>query len=161
LKHRYQLGYKTLCREDNDSISWRRFCRIGLDQPVPHPTTLVKLVGRAGPAVIEQLNAALLAKLAGDKLLRCRKLRIDTTVVGANVAYPTDLGLLARAVGKLHTTAKRVQAAGGATRTRVRDRRRAARRRAREVAQAMRARTGDAKQVVFAVTRQVAALAEA
>jgi transposase, IS5 family len=107
LKHRYQLGYKTLCREDNDSISWRRFCRIGLDQPVPHPTTLVKLVGRAGPAVIEQLNAALLAKLAGDKLLRCRKLRIDTTVVGANVAYPTDLGLLARAVGKLVTTAKR------------------------------------------------------
>jgi IS5 family transposase len=161
LKHRYQLGYETLCREVNDSISWRRFCRIGLDQPVPHPTTLVKLVGRAGPAVIEQLNAALLAKLAGDKLLRCRKLRIDTTVVGANVAYPTDLGLLARAVGKLHTTAKRVQAAGGATRTRVRDRRRAARRRAREVARAMRSRTGDATQLVFAVTRQVAALAEA
>jgi IS5 family transposase len=161
LKHRYQLGYETLCREVNDSISWRRFCRIGLDQPVPHPTTLVKLVGRAGPAVIEQLNAALLAKLAGDKLLRCRKLRIDTTVVGANVAYPTDLGLLARAVGKLVTTAKRVQAAGGATRTRVRDRRRAARRRAREVARAMRSRTGDATQLVFAVTRQVAALAEA
>jgi transposase, IS5 family len=161
LKHRYQLGYETLCREVNDSISWRRFCRIGLDQPVPHPTTLVKLVGRAGPEVIEQLNAALLAKLTGDKLLRCRKLRIDTTVVGANVAYPTDLGLLARAVGKLHTTAKRVQATGGATRTRVRDRRRAARRRAREVARAMRSRTGDAKQLVFAVTRQVAALAEA
>jgi IS5 family transposase len=112
LKHRYQLGYETLCREVDDSISWRRFCRIGLDQPVPHPTTLVKLVGRAGPEVIEQLNAALLAKLAGDKLLRCHKLRIDTTVVGANVAYPTDLGLLARAVGKLVTTAKRVQAAG-------------------------------------------------
>jgi transposase, IS5 family len=161
LKHRYQLGYETLCREVNDSISWRRFCRIGLDQPVPHPTTLVKLVGRAGPEVIEQLNVALLAKLAGDKLLRCHKLRIDTTVVGANVAYPTDLGLLARAVSKLVTTAKRVQAAGGATRTRVRDRRRAARRRAREVARAMRSRTDDAKQVVFAVTRQVAALAEA
>jgi len=82
-------------------------------------------------------------------------------VVGANVAYPTDLGLLARAVGKLVTTAKRVQAAGGATRTRVGDRRRAARRRAREVARAMRSRTGDATQIVFAVTRQVAALAEA
>ena len=163
LKHRYQLGYETLCREVSDSISWRRFCRIGLDQPVPHPTTLVKLVGRAGAATIEQLNAALLAKLAGDKLLRCHKLRIDTTVVSANVAYPTDLGLLARAVGKLVATAKRVQAAGGATRTRtrIRDRRRAARRRSREVARAMRARTGDAKQVVFAVTRQVAALAEA
>jgi hypothetical protein len=29
---------------------------------MPHPTTLVKLVRRAGPEVIEQLNAALLGK---------------------------------------------------------------------------------------------------
>jgi transposase, IS5 family len=82
-------------------------------------------------------------------------------VVAANVAYPTDLGLLARAVDKLATTAKRVQAAGGASRTRIRDRRRAVRRRAHEVARAMRSRVGDAKQVVFAVTGQVAGLAEA
>ncbi|PIB11240.1 hypothetical protein B1C81_05315 [Streptomyces sp. HG99] len=26
LKHRYQLGYETLCREVADSLSWRRFC---------------------------------------------------------------------------------------------------------------------------------------
>jgi IS5 family transposase len=70
LKHRYGLGYESLCREVADSISWRRFCRIGLDRPVPHPTTLVKLVGRAGPEIIEQLNAALVAKLAAGKLLR-------------------------------------------------------------------------------------------
>ena len=70
LKHRYQFGYETLCREVADSISWRRFCRIGLDRPVPHPTTLVKLVRRAGPEVIAQLNGALLGKLAADRLLR-------------------------------------------------------------------------------------------
>ena len=28
LKHRYQLGYESLCREVADSLSWRRFCRI-------------------------------------------------------------------------------------------------------------------------------------
>jgi transposase, IS5 family len=56
LKHRYGLGYERLGREVADSISWRRCCRIGLDRPVPHPTTLVKLVGRAGPETIEQLN---------------------------------------------------------------------------------------------------------
>jgi len=38
LKHRYGLGSESLCREVADSISWRRFCRIGLDRPVPHPT---------------------------------------------------------------------------------------------------------------------------
>src|SRR6266511_591787 len=43
LKHRYGLGYESLCREVGDSISWRRFCRIPLDRPVPHPTTLSKL----------------------------------------------------------------------------------------------------------------------
>jgi transposase, IS5 family len=161
LKHRYQLGYQSLCREVSDSISWRRFCRIPLDQPVPHPTTLSKLVRRAGPDTIAALNAALLGKLADDKLLRCRKLRVDTTVVGANVAYPTDVGLLARAVSKLVTTSKRVQAAGGAPRTRIRDWRRAARRRAHEVAQALRSRSGDAKQLVLEVTRQVAAVAAA
>jgi IS5 family transposase len=52
-----------------DSISWRRFCRIGLHRPVPHPTTLVKLVRRAGPNTVEQLNSALLGKLGEDKLL--------------------------------------------------------------------------------------------
>ena len=46
LKHRYQLGHESLCREVTDSLSWRRFCRIALVKPVPHPTTLIKLVGR-------------------------------------------------------------------------------------------------------------------
>jgi hypothetical protein len=85
---RYQLGYESLCREVADSISWRRFCRIGLDRPVPHPTTLVKLVRRAGPNTVGQLNSALLGKLREDKLLRVRKLRVDTTVVEADIDHP-------------------------------------------------------------------------
>jgi IS5 family transposase len=49
LKHRYGLGYETLCREVGDSISWRRFCRIPLDRPVPHPTTLARAGGSRRP----------------------------------------------------------------------------------------------------------------
>src|SRR5262245_61482943 len=30
LKHRYRLGFETLCGEVTDSISWQRFCRIPL-----------------------------------------------------------------------------------------------------------------------------------
>jgi transposase, IS5 family len=129
LKHRYQLGYESLCREVSDSIGWRRFCRIGLDRPVPHPTTLVKLVRRAGPEVIEELNAALLGKLREDKLLRVRKLRVDTTVVEADIDYPTDADLLEHAVRKLGGLVCRVKARGAASRTRFRDRGRAAGRR--------------------------------
>jgi IS5 family transposase len=95
LKFRYRLGYESLCAEVSDSISWRRFCRIGLDGRVPHPTTLMKLTTRCGEAAVAGLNEALLAKAAGAKLLRTARVRADTTVIGANVAYPTDCGLLA------------------------------------------------------------------
>jgi transposase, IS5 family len=159
LKHRYGLGYESLCREVADSISWRRFCRIGLDRPVPHPTTLVKLVRRAGPEVIEELNAALLAKLAQGKLLRGRKLRVDTTVVEADIDYPTDADLLEHAVRKLGGLVRRVKARGAASRTRFRDRGRAAGRRMRQLARTLRRRTGVAMAEVDRLTGEVAQIA--
>jgi transposase, IS5 family len=155
----YQLGYESLCREVGDSIGWRRFCRIPLDRPVPHPTTLVKLVGRAGPSVVEQLNAALLGKLAGDKLLRGRKLRIDSTVVEADIDFPTDADLLERAIRTTGGLVRRLQARGAASRTRSRDRGRAAGRRMRQLAQTLRRRTGLAMGEVDRLTGQVAQLA--
>jgi IS5 family transposase len=159
LKHRYRLGDESLCREVADSISWRRFCRIALDRPVPHPTTLVKLVRRAGPEVIEERNAALLHKLAAGKLLRARKLRVDTTVVEADIDYPTDADLLEHAVRKLGGLVRRVKARGAASRTRFRDRGRAAGRRMRQLARTLRRRSGVAMGEVDRLTGEVAAIA--
>ena len=119
----------SLCREVADSITWRRFCRIPLDGRVPHPTTLMKLTTRCGTAAVDGCNEALLAKAAEAKLLRTTRLRADTTVVSADVAYPTDSGLLAKAVRRIAAAGRRVQAAGGASRTKVRDRSRSAGRR--------------------------------
>jgi IS5 family transposase len=138
LKHRYGLGYESLCREVADSIGWRRFCRIGLDRPVPHPTTLVR---RAGPEVMQELNAALVAKLTQGKLLRARKLGVDTTVVEADIDYPTDADLLEHAVRKLGGLVCRVKGRGAASRTRFRDRGRAAGRRMKQLARTLRRRT--------------------
>jgi IS5 family transposase len=159
LKHRYGLGYETLCREVSDSISWRRFCRIPLDRPVPHPTTVAKLVGRAGQEIIQQLNTALLGKLADDRLLRGRKLRVDTTVVEADIDYPTDADLLEHAVRKLGGLVRRIKARGAATRTRFRDRGRAAGRRMKQLAQRLRRRSGEVLQEVDRLTGEVAGLA--
>jgi IS5 family transposase len=159
LKHRYQLGYESLCREVSDSIGWRRFCRIPLDRPVPHPTTLVKLVGRAGPEVVARLNAALLDKLASDRLLRARKLRVDTTVVEADIDYPTDADLLERSVRKLGGLVRRIKARGAAGRTPFRDRGRAAGRRMKQLARTLRRRTGVAMAEVDRLTGQVARIA--
>jgi IS5 family transposase len=146
LKFRYRLGYQTLCREVGDSISWQRFCRIPFGTRVPHPTTLMKLTRRCGDAAVAGLNDTLLANAAEHKLLRSDKVRADTTVVEAAVAYPTDPGLLAKAVGSMTRTIRRIQAAGGATRTRVRDRRRSAGQRARSSAAKLRLRGAAARE---------------
>lgn len=163
LKFRYRLGYESLCREVSDSITWRRFCRIGLDGSVPHPTTLMKLTTRCGAAAVDGLNETLLAKAAEQKLLRTNRLRADTTVVPANVCYPTDSGLLAKAVRRLAMTGKRIRAAGGAVRTKVRDRSRSAGKRAHEIGAKLRTRSAagrdEAQATVQRVTGELAELA--
>jgi transposase, IS5 family len=86
--------------------------------------------------------------------------RADTTVIAADVAYPTDAGLLAKAVGKLVRAARRVKAAGGAAGTVMTDRRRAAGRRAREMAAKMRARAQLGRDETSRATGDLADLAE-
>ena len=61
-------------------------------------------------------------KAAAAHLVKLDKIRADTTVVPANVTYPTDSGLLAKGVAKLAKTVRAIQAAGLARRTRFRDR---------------------------------------
>ena len=164
LKFRYRLGYESLCREVSDSITWRRFCRIPIDGKVPHPTTLMKLTTRCGVAAVDGCNEALLAKAVKAKLLRTTRLRADTTVVPADVAYPTDSGLLAKAVRRIAVTGRRIQAAGGATRTRVRDRSRSAGKRAHGIATKLRLRSAkgkdEAQVTLRRITGELAGLAE-
>jgi IS5 family transposase len=155
LKSRHGLGYESLCREVADSITWRRFCRIPLDGSVPHATTLMKLTTRCGTVAVDGLNEALLAKAVEAKVLRTDRLRADTTVVPANVAYPTDSGLLAKAVKRIAVTGQRIQAAGGAVRTQVRDRSRAAGKRAHGIAAKLRMRSAQGRDETQAVVQRI------
>ena len=165
LKFRYRLGYESLCREVSDSITWRRFCRIALDGAVPHPTTLMKLSTRCGSAAVQGLNEALLTKAAEAKVLRTDRVRADTTVVPANVCYPTDSGLLAKAIRRIGAAGARIHNAGGAVRTRLRDRSRAAGKRAHGIAAKLRSRSqlgrDHVKDGVQRVTGELADLAQA
>jgi IS5 family transposase len=114
---------------------------------------------------VEALNDALLVKAAAGKLLRVDRVRADTTVVAAAVAYPTDSGLLTKAVGQIARTVARVKAGGGARRTRSRDRRRAAGRRARAIAGKLKLRGAqqrdEAQATVQRITGELADLAQA
>ncbi len=155
LKFRYGFGFEALCREVSDSITWRRFCRIPLEARLPHPTTLMKLTTRCGSVAVAGLNETLLAKATQAKVLRTTTLRADTTVVPANVSYPTDSGLLAKAIRRIAATEKRIQAAGGATRTRVRDRSRAAGKRAHAIGAKLRSRSALGRDEALAGVRRV------
>ena len=84
----------------------------------------------------------------------CTRIRVDTTVVPSNVAYPTDSGLLAKAVNRIAATGRRIQAAGGAVRTKVRDRSRAAGRRAHDLNAKLRTRNAAAKDEALEVVRR-------
>jgi IS5 family transposase len=160
LKYRYGLGFERLCAEVSDSVSWRRFCRVPLDEAVPHPSTLEKLAARCGQGAVDGLNEALLAKAAEGHLVKLDKVRADTTVVPANVTYPSDAGLLGKGVSRLVVLGSRLKAMGLATRTKARDRRRSMNRRAHSISAWLRRRTDEAKDEVLAITAEMAKIAE-
>jgi transposase, IS5 family len=160
LKYRYQLGFEPVCREVADSISWQRFCRIPLGAAVPHPTTLMKITTRCGSAAVDGLNDALLATALAAKVLKTNRVRADTTVIPANVADPSDSGLLAKGVAKMAATARRLQAMGLAQRTRFADRTRAVRARARSINANLGRRNDDHLEVVRRINTELADIAE-
>src|SRR3989449_6688531 len=159
LKHRYGLGYETLCKEVADSFTWRRFCWIAIDGRVPDPSTLIKLTKRLGPGLLEELNAGLLALAVERKVLRSRRLRVDTTVVEADIRSPTDSGLCAHAVSRLTRLAKRIKAAGLAPQSRLRDRRRSVGKRVRAIS-AARVRGRQALATLDRLTAEIATRAK-
>lgn len=115
LKTKYQLGYETLVSEVSDSVSWRRFCRISLSDRVPDASTLIKLTNGPCKGLAEEVHDALVKKLTEKKVLRGRKVRVDTTVVEADIHYPADVDLLADGVRVVTRTVKQLEQAGAET----------------------------------------------
>jgi transposase, IS5 family len=101
LKVQTKVGYERLCQMVSDSISLRRFCRIGLEVNVPDESTIRKITTRCGPELVEELNRVLLRRAHADGDIDLSRVRVDSTVVEAEVKYPTDSGLLTSGVSRL------------------------------------------------------------
>ena len=112
LKHRYSLGYEFLVKEVADSLSWRRFSRLGLSGGGPHSTTLHKLTRRFGPKIVDELNREVLKAAVERKVLRSRRLRVDCTVMEADIRYPMDSGLCGHAISRLSRAVQAVRGRG-------------------------------------------------
>ncbi|MDP9258609.1 MAG: transposase [Actinomycetota bacterium] len=170
VKQRYGWGYERLLREVSDSISLRRLCRIALDRSLPDESTIRKLVRRLGEQPICELSRLVIAKATRETRFRGRAVRIDSTVVEADVRYPTDAGLALDGARALVRVTRALRTPGAAVP--VVDRSRAIGRRLCSLGRALRRRTGDAKAEVVALTgecgellaqsvKQARALAEA
>ena len=158
LKQRYRWGYRTLVAEVSDSIHLRRFCRISLSERVPDESTVRKLTRRIGAETVSELTRALIVRATREKRFRPRAVRIDSTVIEADVKYPTDAGLASAGVRTLAREGRKLAKLIKAQRARVRDRSRSMGRKLRAITRTIRRRSGEAKQEVLALTAQMGEL---
>jgi len=152
LKTRHGWGYERLVREAGDSIHLRRFCEIGLAERVPDESTLRKLAHRLGAATVEAIVLEVVARSAAQTGFRPRAARVDSTVVEADVKFPTDAGLACDGVVLLARAGRAVAGLAGAGAPRVRDRGRGAKGRLRRLGRTLKRRSEQAKAETLAIT---------
>jgi IS5 family transposase len=161
LKMRYQLGYETLVTEVTDSVGWRRFCRISLSGRVPEASTLIKLTNGPCQGLADDVHTALIQKLTETKVLRGRKVRVDTTVIEADIHYPTDVQLLADGVRVVTRTVKQLQQLGAEIGGKFRDVGRSVKKRLLGLGKGLKQGDGAKKQATRArVTTEVLGITE-
>jgi transposase, IS5 family len=127
LKHLHDWSFDECEREVRGSLVYRAFCRIDGER-VPDAKTLIRLAQLLDEPVLKDLLAQLVARGRERRVVKGRRLRVDTTVVETNIHYPTDATLLADGVRVLTRTLRRLG-------EQVRKRTRAVGRRVFEIAQ--------------------------
>jgi len=158
LKQRFRWGYRSLVAEVSDSIHLRRFCRISLSERVPDESTVRKLTRRIGPETVSELTRALISKATREKRFRPRAVRIDSTVIEADIRYPTDAGLASHGVKALSREGRKLAKQIGETQRRVRDRSPSMGHKLRAISRTIRRRSGEAKAEVLKLTEQTGQL---
>jgi transposase, IS5 family len=161
IKQRTGWGYETLVHEVSDSLHLRRFCALSLTASVPHESTIRKLVHRLGPDVVDDLTRVLIAKAQRERRFTARAMRCDSTVVEADVRWPSDAGLALDAARTLAREGARVAGAVGDGARGIQNRSRAVGRRLRLIGRTMGrrlGRTGGARAKVLELTGQTGEL---
>jgi IS5 family transposase len=128
LKHLFDWSFDECEREVRGSLVYRPFCRIDGER-VPDAKTLIRLSHCLGPDVLKGLVERLVALARQRRVVRGRRLRVDTTVVETNIHYPTDSTLLADGVRVLTRTLARWRTAATDGGVQLRDRTRSVARR--------------------------------
>jgi IS5 family transposase len=161
LKHVRNWSYEVLEREVRANVVYRTFCRIGTEK-VPDEKTLVRLGQAIGPETIRELHDRIVGLAQQRRVIRGRKMRVDTTVIESNIHYPTDSGLLNDGARVLTRTMQQIEKKAGHLKKKVRNRMRTVSKRVIAIAHALRhqgaegelKRTKEYRQLLR-VTRQI------
>jgi IS5 family transposase len=154
LKHMRNWSYWVLEREVRANLVYRQFTRVGA-QKVPDAKTLGKLAIALGPEIIEQIHARVVAIACEKRIVRGRRLRVDTTVVETDIHYPTDSSLLGDGVRVLTRAMKRIAQIAGRAGTRLRDRTRAVGYQVLQIARSSRSRVPQGQERLKACYRKL------
>jgi transposase, IS5 family len=139
LKHMRNWSYRVHEREVRANLVYRQVARVGA-QKVPDAKTLGRLAIALGPEIIEQIHRRVVAIACEKRIVRGRRLRLDTTVVETDIHYPTDSSLLGDGARVLTRAMKRIAELAGRAGTRLRDRTRAVGYQVRQMARSSRSR---------------------
>lgn len=88
------FSYRDLAFHLADSRSYRTFCRLGIMEPSPSKSTLAANIKALRPETFEEINRELVGIAASAAIDHGRKVRVDCTVVEANIHEPSDSELL-------------------------------------------------------------------
>jgi transposase, IS5 family len=139
LKHIRNWSYETLEREVRANLVYRDFTRVGAGK-VPDAKTMGRWGVALGPQALKQVHERII-KIALEKdVTTGRRMRVDTTVVEANIHHPTDSTLLADGVRVLTRTMKKITKIAGAVGTKLCDRSRSVKFRLLEIGRVARAK---------------------
>lgn len=107
LKHLYRKSDRDLVRDLHLNTSYMHFCGLSYDEvaatnregkKVIDSSTLTKIRKKLGPKRIEKIGLLLTSELVSKKIIDGKYLFTDTTSLEKNIAYPTEVSLLARVI---------------------------------------------------------------
>jgi transposase, IS5 family len=154
IKQRTGWGYETLVREVSDSLHLRRFCLLPLTARVPDESTVRKLVRRLGPEVVAELTRVVIGTAQRETRFVARAVRIDSTVVEADIRYPTDAGLAWQGARVLAREGRKLAGRLGGSTRRVVDRSRRIGKLVRAISRTLVRRTGQRPEDVMELNTQ-------
>ena len=138
----------------SDSLQLRRFCLLPLTARVPDESTVPKLVRRLGPETVAELTRVVIGTAQRETRFVARAVRIDATVIEADLRYLTDAGLAWQGARVLAREGRQLAGRLGGSTRRVVDRSRRIGKLVRSISRTLVRRTGQRPEDVMELHTQ-------